>query len=150
MKKYSSLVVIMALLIIIISVFSGFADPSVSGDSNVEQLLQQRTSILQKAFYNQISKEKAEEALEKIETYPLITKDIEELRDWDNTEIDVVNSMKFLDIKQEKNLLEYSTYKVKILWEMSGLDKDYTMEGNYNIVLKKSDGLYKISCLNAI
>lgn len=149
MKKYSSLIMIIALLVIIISVFSGFSNPS-SPDNNVEQLLQQRTSILQKAFYNQISKDKAEEELEKIETYPLITSDIEELRDWGDTEMDRVNSMRFLDVKQDKNLLEYSTYTVKIMWDMSGLEKDYSMEGTYHIVLKKCEEQYKLSCLNAL
>lgn len=148
MKKYSNLVVTVAMLVIIISVFSGFANPSI--DNSVEQLLEQRTSILQKAFYNQITKEKAEEELEKFETYPLLTEDIEQLRGWDNTEVDIVNSMNLLEVVPEKKILEYSTYKVKIIWEMSGLSEDYTMEGSYNLVLKKCEDQYKLSCLNAL
>jgi hypothetical protein len=148
MKKYSSLIVILALLVIIISVFSGFANPSI--DSKVEELLEQRTSILQKTFYNQITKEKAEKELEKLETYPLLTEDIRQLRQWDNTEIDTVKSMQFIEVIPEKNLLEYTTYKIKIMWEMSGINEDYTMEGTYNVVMKKSEGKYKLSCFNAL
>ncbi|QIB69398.1 hypothetical protein Ami103574_08685 [Aminipila butyrica] len=144
MKKYYHLLTFVAVIVIITSIFSGFTQPV--EEDVVSKRLEQRTSILQKAFYNQITKEKAEAELEKIETYPILTDDIKQLRAWEDTEIDVVKKMSINAVKSEKNLLEYMTYRVDIMWEMSGLHEDYFMEGGYHVVLKKSDGQYKLSC----
>lgn len=148
MKKYYHLLTFGAIIVIIISVFSGFSNPV--EEDIVKDILEQRTSIMQKAFYNQITKEKAEADLEKIETYPIITEDIKQLRQWENTQIDVVKEMSFTNVKLEKNLLEYMTYRVDILWEMSGLSEDYFMESNYHVVFKKNNDNYKLSCFNPI
>lgn len=148
MKKYYHLLTFGAIIVIIISVFSGFSNPV--EENVVKDILEQRTSIMQKAFYNQITKEKAEADLEKIETYPIITDDIKQLRQWENTQIDVVKKMSFTNVKLEKNLLEYMTYRVDILWEMSGLSEDYFMEGNYHVVFKKNNDNYKLSCFDPI
>ncbi|QHI73747.1 hypothetical protein [Aminipila terrae] len=148
MKKYYHLLTFGAIIIIIISVFSGFSNPV--EEDIVKELLEQRTSIMQKAFYNQITKERAEAELERIETYPIITDDIKQLRQWDSTDIDVVKKMSITNIKTEKNLLEYMTYRVDIIWEMSGLSEDYFMEGGYHVVFKKINNQYKLSCFDPI
>ncbi len=148
MKKYYHLLTFGAIIVIIISVFSGFSNPV--EEDIVKDILEQRTSIMQKAFYNQITKEKAEADLEKIETYPIITEDIKQLRQWENTQIDVVKEMSFTNVKLEKNLLEYMTYRVDILWEMSGLSEDYFMESKYHVVFKKNNDNYKLSCFDPI
>ncbi|MHC1722284.1 MAG: hypothetical protein AB9836_03650 [Aminipila sp.] len=148
MKKYYHLLTFGAIIVIIISVFSGFSSPV--KEDIVNDILEQRTSIMQKAFYNQITKEKAEAELEKIETYPIVTEDIKQLRQWENTQIDVVKKMNITNVKLEKNLLEYMTYRVDILWEMSGLSEDYFMEGSYHVVFKKNNDNYKLSCFDPI
>ncbi len=148
MKKYYHLFTFVAIIVIIISIFSGFSNP-VEKDI-VKDILEQRTNVMQKAFYNQITKEKAEEELEKIETYPIITEDIKQLRQWDDTQLDVVKKMSFTKVEQEKNLLEYMTYRVDIIWEMSGLSEDYFTEGKYHVVLKKVNDQYKLSCFDVI
>lgn len=148
MKKYYHLFTFVAIIVIIISIFSGFSNP-VEKDI-VKDILEQRTNVMQKAFYNQITKEKAEEELEKIETYPIIAEDIKQLRQWDDTQLDVVKKMSFTKVEQEKNLLEYMTYRVDIIWEMSGLSEDYFTEGKYHVVLKKVNDQYKLSCFDVI
>ncbi len=148
MRKYYNCIVLCAVVVIIVSVFSGFSKPEQT--DVVKNMLEQRTNIMQKAFYNQITKEKAEEELEKIETYPILTEDIKQLRQWENTQLDIVKKMNFNDIKLEKNLLEYMTYRVDILWEMSGLSEDYFMEGSYHVVFKRINNEYKLSCFSPI
>lgn len=148
MKKYYNLATVFAIMVIVISVFPGFSKPQEK--NTVETLLQERTSIMQKAFYNQMSKEKAEKALAEIETYPIITDDIRHLRAWENTEIDIVKKMSFPKVIPEKNMFEYMTYRVSILWEMRGLNGDYFMEGDYHVVLKKINEQYKISSFTPV
>lgn len=148
MKKYYHFFTFIAIIVIIISVFSGFSNPV--EEDVVKDILEQRTSIMQKTFYNQITKEKAESELQKIETYPIITEDIKQLRQWDNTELDFVKKMSFTNVKVEKKLLEYMTYRVDILWEMSGLSEDYFMEGKYHVVFKKTNNQYKLSCFDTV
>lgn len=148
MKKYYNFLTLGAIIIIIVSVFSGFSNPA--EEDIVKSILEQRTSIMQKAFYNQMTKENAETELEKIETYPIVTEDIKQLREWENTQLDVVKNMSFTNIKLEKKLLEYMTYRVDILWEMSGLSEEYFTECNYHVVFKKINNQYKLSCFDYI
>ncbi|MBE6033920.1 MAG: hypothetical protein E7222_04385 [Clostridiales bacterium] len=148
MKKYYHLLTCCAVIVIIISIFSGFSNPV--EEDIIKDILEQRTSIMQKAFYNQITKDKAESELEKIETYPIITEDIKQLRQWENTQLDIVKKMNITYIESEKSLLEFTTYRVNILWEMSGLSEEYFMEGDYHAVFKKINNQYKLSCFDPI
>lgn len=147
-KRSIAFAVLCAALIIIVSMFSGFTQ--INQEDIVTSVLKQRTDILQDAFYSKITKEDAEKQLEKIETYPLLTEDIQQLRAWENTDMDFVKNMSVTNLCVKKNFLEYLTYEADILWEMRGFDSDYFMKGSYHIVMKKVNEEYKLSCFNPI
>lgn len=142
MKK-RNLLVIPSILIIVLSVFPGFA--SRSAEQQIEYLIEQRTEIMQDAFFGDITIEEAETALAGIETYPLLTDDVYSLRSWDAAQLDMVRDMHILNITHEKSFMIYLTYDVDIIWDMSGLSGNYTSEVSYYAVAVKDGENYLLS-----
>lgn len=148
MKRYQKWLLIPAIIIIAISILSGFSNPD--AEKEAKKLLHMRTDLLQKAFYQQISLEEVEKKLSEIESYPLLTEDIHSLREWDASQLDLVKQMNIVSFKQEKNFMNYLTYKADIYWDMISLDENYTMKGRYYIVLKKENDQFKLSAFDPI
>lgn len=148
MKRYQKLWIIPAVIVIAVSILSGFSNPS--AEKQAKLLLVQRTEILQKSFYNQITAWDAEKQLAQIETYPLLTEDIHSVRDWEATQLDIVKKMHIVSFRQEKNFLSYLTYTADIYWDMSGLSGNYTLKSSYYVVLKKENGQFKLSAFDPI
>ncbi len=148
MKSYSNLFVIPFVLIIFFSVFSGFA--SAADSTSVERLLRERTNIMHKVFFNEITPEKGEELLYEIAAQPLLASDIRSLREYENTDMDLVRDMEILVLEQTSALYGYRSYRGEILWYMRGVNGDYIQSVDYNIVLKRSGSGYKLSEFTAV
>lgn len=148
MKKYYKLFFLPAIIIIIAGIFSGFSKQSC--DQVVESLLEERTSILQKAYYGKIDEETAEKSLAKIETYPLLSEDIQGLRNSDPTQLDIVKSMELRNVTQSMKMFDYISYQLEIRWYMSGLSADYVCDNEYSVVVKSTNSGYKLSEFNPI
>lgn len=148
MKKYYKLLVFPALIVIIAGVFSGFSEQSCT--KIVESLLEERTRILQMAYYGRIELEKAEEMLKQIETYPLLSEDISYLREAEPTELDIVKSMEFVETYQKNKLFGYVSLNTTIRWNMRGLNEDYVSDNEYSVILKLTKKGYKLSEFNPI
>jgi hypothetical protein len=146
LKQYDKLLILPAIIIIIAGIFSGFSNQSC--DQITKDLLRERTEILQNAYYGKIDRNKAEEALSKIETYPLLSEDVGNLKNYDATQIDIVKSMEFLDVKQESKMFDYISFHTKIRWNMNGLSADYVSENEYSVILKSTTQGYKLSEFN--
>ena len=144
MKKYYKILVIPAMIIIVAGFFSGFGSQS----SSVEDLLRERTTVMQNAYYGKIDMEKAETRLKEIETYPLISEDIQSIRDLKSTEVDMVRSMDFLSVKKTSKLFDYISYEVEIQWDMKGLNENYISTNKYTVIMKSQDDKVKISEFN--
>ena len=136
-------VILIAGIVIIISIFSGFTTNK--QQEVVVNLLEQRTQILQQALFHEISIETAEDRLKNIETPPLLSEDIKSLREFDETDLDIIKNMTILQIDNERRILEYYTYDLNILWEMCGSESNYFLENNYYVVLKEIGGIHKLS-----
>jgi len=134
MKKDCRRFILPAIIIIIAGFFSGFGERSYG--QIAEELLKERTKILQHAYYGGIEPERAEKYLSRIETYPLLSEDIENLRDMEATDLDLVKSMDFLEVKQEQKLFHYVSLRMKIRWHMSGAGADYVSENEYSVILQ--------------
>lgn len=134
MRKYYKILILPAVLIIVAGVFSGFKEQST--ETLVKELLEERTRILQQGYYEKMKKEDAEEALSKIETYPLLSEDLQGLRDVENTDLDVVKSMELKNARQKSKMFDYLSFHVEIRWYMSGPEGDYITEGAYSVVMK--------------
>lgn len=148
MKRYGTLFLFPFLLIISLSVFSGFGYQT--DQETVKRLLTERTSILQQAYYGHIGRDDAEQRLARIETQPLLSEDILSLRETEDTEVDTVSHMEILTIRQVKKLYRYLTYQSRISWYMNGLQGSYTETLDYHVVLKQIGQGYKISELNPV
>ena len=148
MRKYKKFLVIPAIIVIAVSIFSGFSNPDV--DKIAMNLIKERTSILQKSFYGQMSLQDAEKKLYEIETYPLLSQDIQSVREWETGELDIIRRMNIATFEQEKNYMNYLTYRAVIYWDMTGLSDNYTVKGTYHIVLKRENDQYKLSVFEPI
>ena len=146
MKKYYKIFILPAIIIIIAGFFSGFSTQSCS--QIAENLLKERTKILQQAYYGRIEIDQAEKYLSRIETYPLLSEDIGNLREADPTELDMVQSMDFIDVNQESKSFHYVTLNMKIRWHMSGLESDYACDNQYLVILNFTNSGYKLSEFN--
>ncbi|MGI6731225.1 MAG: hypothetical protein ACOX5F_04895 [Anaerovoracaceae bacterium] len=147
MKKNYKIFLVPAIIIIIAGFFSGYGRQSY--DKIAIDLLKERTNILQKAYYGHMELEKAEAYLSKIETYPLLSEDIQGLRSADPACLDIIRSMEFVEIGNMSKMFDYISFYVQIRWYMSGLDGDYICENDYVVVLKETNSGLKLSEFNA-
>lgn len=146
MRKYYKLYLFPALIIIIAGFFSGFSEQS--SIQIAESLLEERTRILQDAYRGRLQAEQTEKLLAAIETYPLLSEDIGNLRAMEATDLDMVRSMYFLELRQESKTMDYVSLYVKIRWHMSGLDSDYICDNEYSVILKETTEGYRLSEFN--
>ncbi len=148
MRDYRNLLLLPFILIALFSVLSGFSDAA--DTSFAEELVKERANILSKVFFEQIDNDKAEDLLYEIETQPLLSSDIRSLREYDNTDIDIVKSMEILAMDKVSDIYGYRSYICDILWHMRGVEGDYVQSVDYNVVFKKTGSRYKISEFNPI
>lgn len=137
-RKYYNVLLVPALLVIFFTLFSGFAGRD--ENEEIKYILRERTRILQDCYYGLITPESAESELADIETYPIISEDIKGLREWEGTEVDIVERMIFTSLEKKHSILGSDTYETEICWDVSGLGEDYTMTGKYYVVVKKEPG----------
>lgn len=141
--RYYKFIVIPCIAVLLISICSGFGTSSEK--VNVRHLIEQRTEILQQAYYGELSFEEAQNRLQKIETQPLLGEDLTALRDADPCQLDLVQKMEMSSIKRKMNLFHYQSFEVNLKWYMKGLCEDYISQGDYFIVLKTVDDIAKLS-----
>jgi hypothetical protein len=131
-------------MIVIVAVFlSGYREQSCIRIT--ESLLEQRTSILQQAYLGRLESDEAERYLGQIETYPLLTEDVQALRKSQETDFDPVKAMEFLETRQESRHFRYTTISVRIRWHLSGPDSDYVSDNDYSVVLQSSNNGFLLS-----
>ncbi len=143
MKKYYKFLMIPSIIVIIIGIFSGF--DTTSEEKIMENLIRERTAIIQDAYYGKIDTGKAIERLNEIETYPLYNKDVYNVKKINEGNVDMVRSMKLNGIKENTKMYNYLSYTVNIQWIMRGLNGDYSTMGTYTVVLKQVDYNFKLS-----
>lgn len=146
LRKYYKLYILPAIIVIIAGFFSGFSGQSYS--QIAENLLRERTDLLQNAYYGGISMDQAEKNLGQIETYPLLSEDVGYLRDMGATDLDRVKSMEFIEITQESKLFPYVSLTVTIRWHMNGAGEDYISTNEYFVILKSINNGYVLTEFN--
>ncbi len=143
MKKYYKFLMIPSIIVIVLGILSGF--DTTSEEKIMENLIRERTAIIQDAYYGKIEIGKAIERLNEIETYPLYNKDVYNVKKINEGNIDIVRSMKITGIKENTKMYNYLSYTVNIQWIMRGLTEDYSTMGTYTVVLKQVDYNFKLS-----
>jgi hypothetical protein len=143
LRRHYKLLLFPAIIIIIAGFFSGYSEQSLT--ETAKNLLEQRTQILQQAYYGQIDRNQAEKYLKKIESYPLLSEDVGNLKDTQDTDQDRVTSMEFLTISQDDKLFLYVSLHAEIRWHMSGSGTDYISDNEYLVILKSTKDGYKLT-----
>lgn len=135
-----------AAIVIIGVILSGFSISS--QEDTVKDLLIQRTSILQDTYDGKMEKEKAMKSLRDIETYPLLSKDIQGLETTDACQMDVVQDMEIKTVAKTMKMFNFASFKVDIDWSMRGLSGDYNTDGQYFVVVKSEGNKNRLSEFN--
>ena len=143
MKKYYKLLIIPAIIIIIAGFFSGFSRQSCI--QAAENLLKERTKVMHETFSGRLEREQAEQLLTRIETYPLLSEDISSLREFEDSDLDTVQSMAFIEVSQENKQFDYTVLRVKIRWYMRGYNGDYITDNDYTVILEAAGDGYRLS-----
>ena len=131
-KNYNFMI-IPSIIIIVLSVLPGAG--SVKNEDIIKSLLIERTSILQDCYFGMVSKEDTYNKLRNIETYPLITEDMESFDDYTDTDFDRVMRMNFEDIELKSSFMGYISYETVIVWDMRSPEGEYRTSGKYHVVL---------------
>ena len=143
LKKYEKLLILPAMIVIVAVFLSGYKEQSCVRIT--ESLLEERTTILQQAYLGRLKNDDAERYLSRIETYPLLTEDVQALRESQETDFDPVKAMEILEIRQDSKHFRYLTLFVRIRWHLSGPDSDYVSENDYTVVLKSTSNGFLLS-----
>ena len=91
-----------------------------------------------------------EKKLIRLETQPLLSEDVENLKNSENSSFDKVHKMNIVSVENKRNILGNSTYEIKIKWNMEGPEGKYTTEGNYSVITQKVGEEYLISKFDPI
>lgn len=148
MKRYGNIYLLPFIIIIFMAFFPGFVNGS--NTTIVRDLMMERTSILQEAYYGNMQIEEAERRLYQIETQPLLETDILALREAEYSQLDIIDDMRIVSLRQNTKLYDYLSFQGEIIWFMVGLQGKYSQTVNYNIVLKSFGEIYKLSELSPI
>ena len=145
---YHKIFLFPASIILCMILLSGFVMPD--HEALVQDLLWERSLILEDYYYGKISLQEGQERLSSVETQPLLREDIAMMKAWENSDLDVIRGLKILSLEKRTGLYGYLAFDGVILWNMRGLTGSYTEVAEYNIVLKQSGEQYRISILEAL
>lgn len=148
MKRYSTVFLVPSILIIVLTFLPGFAPNS--HQSMVEELLRQRTAILQDAYTRQVGIAEAEEALYEIETQPLLGSDVSYLRKTNATDFEFIRDLAVTSLEQTKRMYHMIVFQGEIQWFLVGPDGSYSESVPYCIVIKDFGKTYKLSEFNPL
>lgn len=143
MYRYYKYLVIPGTLIITMCVLSGFR--SESPINTVKSLLDERTAILQQAYFQQADVDRAQEQLARIETQPLLFQDSEALCTHQNQDMEQVLSMDIVNLEKKVQLGSYLTYSATLRWHMNDPQGSTAFEAAYQLTLKYAGEGYKLS-----
>ena len=119
--------------------------------SVLDDLLQQRTSILESAYTGALSYEEVEAQLPAYVAQPLLGQDLETLKDWgDSDYYDHVSDFR-IDWCAKVSENDYGIVtRAKITWIMYDLEGEYDVTEEYLLVLEKGEqeGDYKLCEMN--
>lgn len=148
LRRYHNWLALPALIIIAFSLLSGFSNET--KPESIESQLLQRTTIMQACMEGMASYGETEKKLSRIETQPLLSEDIRNLKNLADSDFDRVHRMHIVSVENKRNILGNSTYAVRIKWDMEGPEGKYTTEGDYSVVTQKVGEKYLISKFDPI
>ena len=134
LRSYHNWLALPALIIIVFCFFSGFS--SDTKPQSIEDQLLQRTKIMQECMEGIASYSETEKKLIRLETQPLLSEDVKNLKNSENSSFDKVHKMNIVSVENKRNILGNSTYEIKIKWNVDKVFKPKLDE-------EKKEFLYK-------
>jgi hypothetical protein len=131
-------------VIIVVAMFTGFKFFP-DEETTLTNLLEDRTNILQYAYYGRISRDVAKTLLLKIETSPLSAQDEKALTENTDGEMDIVRNMYLTEYELISKGKDEASCRIAILWEMQGITETYQQQCTYLIRMVKTDGKMKLA-----
>lgn len=113
----------------------------------VEEMLHQRTHIMENVLAGKLSYDAGKEQLKEIETGKLLNDDLENLLASEETDIDRVKKMEVLHIERTSRMYDRMSFQASIYWTCNGLSGKYEETAEYHVGVSKSAGKYKLISL---
>lgn len=132
---------IMSLTVTAASMLSGFADGSMTGESDhgLTPLIERRTVAMQRFIFGSDDKgsdndrQELFSELSETETYPALSDDFSIAASYGDTDCDRVINTKIENVECKARTRSYGIYNVDIKWYMSGNTGYYTENESYRI-----------------
>lgn len=115
--------------------------------TEVKMLLEKRTHIMENVLTGKITYEEGKQQLKEIESETLYRQDLENLRQYADTDVDRVENMQVVSIVKKDSIYGILAFQAEICWICRGYDGAYTQMGNYVVGVKKSMENYKLISL---
>ena len=125
--------------VIVTCLLSGFGFSPNS--RTVQELLKQRSDIIQLVWYSQLTPKEGEAMLRTIETHPLLAQDVAWLRAAEEgMDFAYVLDMELLELTKTSRSVSGICYQADIRWEIAERGGRVTEYQNYSIRLKQQAG----------
>lgn len=137
-------------IILILVLTAGISKMPESRQSQMKALISDRICVLNDYYGGKINFSKAKELLESKEKGDILSSDLNNLKNYDSTDIEKILSFKIKDFQYKESSFGYVQGKVKILWRIEDLNKKYSYRQEYEFVIETSNSSYKITKFNKI
>ncbi len=114
-------------------------------ERRIKELITRRTEILQDYYYNYRNYNETLNLLNKIESNSLLDNDINNLKNFSNTDVDYIKNFKIKIDEMKESSHGMINGTAKIYWEMEGINESYSTEGSYYFVVEKNNHKIKLT-----
>ena len=134
-KKYVTIISVVAAACVLVIVLTGFSNSK--NERIVENLIYQRSDILQNMLLGKISIEEGEDKLRDVELGNLYSDDIRNVYAYRNSDYDIVTEIKIISLNQSRNVSDVMNFEGKIEWTVSTNKGLEVLELSHNIGVKR-------------
>ena len=113
----------------------------------VENLLKQRTAIMESILFDRITYEEGEERLKEIEEGSLYSRDLQNLRKYQATDFEAIDKMDVISLEKKGQVYDIMNFEGEIKWTYNGYDGRYSTTDEYQIGVSLKDDVYKLISL---
>lgn len=141
-KRFALLPCICAAVCIMALTFTAAAGKS--DEERVEELLKQRTAVMNDMIFNRITDEEGEERLGEVETGALLERDMENITSFDDTDAESVENIEIVSVEKKGEVYDTINYETKIKWKIAGYDGWYSSTDVYSVGVLYEEDEYRL------
>lgn len=133
--------------VILIAAFALMGACKDQGIETVEDLLRQRTAVMNDMLYDRITEDEGEKKLKEVEDGELLRNDMKNIRLFDDTDMESVENIEVISLEKKGRVYDTLSYKAEIKWDIAGRDGLYSSTDIYSIGVLQSENNYKLISL---